>query len=210
MTMASTQITAAAVLVCLTFLGITTQQPDAQFNPDTIAQMVGQFPMKTKLLLLAGFLEQNPEMYNDLENSLLAALPLLGFDQPGGRFMSYVLPWALHHLPNLLKNEEFLVIMKTFLHEVNAINASADWILNSGNNTVDREHFMTHLLSALDYSGLLIKILQARSVKDFFSFNSTDRPVNEQCYEDTMTFVDRFFHGDKCALNSRYFCVFTS
>jgi hypothetical protein len=172
-----------------------------------MAGMINLFPIKTKLLLIADLISQHPDMYQDLENSLLAALPLLSFDAPEGRFLGYVLPWALHHFPDLLKNKEFLGIMKIFIKEVNAPNAT-DWMLNSGNTTLDREYFMAHLLPALDYLGMVVKILQYRTVKDFFPYNSTDRQLNEQCYDDTMAFFDRLFHGDQWALNSAYLVAY--
>lgn len=193
----------AFLCACVLLAGVT--HVHSQLDASTILSMAKNMPTTAKLALLNQLLAGNPQVYQKIENTLLAALPILGFDKPHGRFMGYMLPWAIAHLPDLLKNDDFLGVMKIFIEELNAHNATADWNLGSGNVTIDREYFVAHLLSSLDYSAMGVDMLQRKGSQDYFPYNSTDRVLNDQCYTDTMVLFDRLFHGDKWALDSKYY-----
>ncbi|XP_045162819.2 uncharacterized protein LOC123527433 [Mercenaria mercenaria] len=199
MTMQTTR--GALVVLCFCVVFSSVQQVDSQFDNSMILSIVNGMPIRDKLLFIAQALMDHPAVYQDLEDSLVAALPILEYDKPPERFLGYVLPWALHHLPDLLKNEVFKGAIKIFIEELNAATETPDWYLRSGNATEDRDYYVSHLLSALNYYGMGADILQMKSVTDYFPYNSTDRQLNDQCYKDTMMFFDRLFAGDKWALD---------
>lgn len=197
-------VSLALLSLCLFFSKVSHVESQLQLDSSAILSVVNNMPTRSKLLLIADLLLNHPSFYQDLENTLISALPILGYDHPPGRFFSVILPWALHHLPDLLENDAFRGIMKIFIEEINAHNATADWYLQSGNTTIDRDYFASKLLSSLDYLGMGAGILKMKSVSDYFPYNSTDRDLRPKCYEDTMMFFDRLFVGEKWALNSMY------
>ncbi|KAL4221454.1 hypothetical protein ACF0H5_019711 [Mactra antiquata] len=192
------------ICVCLMTLLCLANVPvvKGQLDPATMIGIVNSMPRFDKLMLFADMLDRHPLTYQDVENTLVAFLPLLDYDKPPGHFMNPILSWALNHLPNVLKNENFRGIMKIFINELNNHNATDEWHLGTGNLTEDRDFYVSKLLSVLDYYGMAIDILQMRSSRTLFPYNSTTRPLDEQCYTNTMDFIDRMMHGDEWAFNS--------
>ena len=201
---------AALLGLCLCVFLSTIPSAESQFDSSMVMSIVNNMKTRDKLLMIAQFLLDNEQYYKDLEKTLINALPLLTYDKPPGRFANIMLPWALHHLPDVLENDVFRGVMKIFIEEINAHNDSDEWKLKTGNDmNLALDYYVSHLLSVLDYYGMGADILQMKSASDFFPYNSTDRQLNEQCYNDTMMFFDRLFHGDEWALDSMYiYCLY--
>ncbi|XP_060580455.1 uncharacterized protein LOC132737209 [Ruditapes philippinarum] len=198
----------ALLALCFCVLLSNVPQAESQFDTSMIMGILKSMSTRDKLLFIAQFLMDNPVYYDDLERSLVAALPLLVYDKPPGNFVGKVLPWALNHLPDVLENDVFRGVMKIFIEELNAHNESSDWYLRSGELSADLDFYISHLLSVLDYYGMGVDILQMKSAADYFPYNSTDRQLNEQCYDDTMMFFDRLFQGDTWAFDSMYSSIY--
>ena len=168
-----------------------------------------------KAELLKGIVTGNGELFKqyilDHEQMFQAlqdfVFTVLSFDVPASVLVKEALPWALDSLqsvPSALENQALLGILKTLITEMNAHGMNPEYNLTSGNATLDRMYFMSKLLGDLDYLGMVQNVLTMRSVRDIVPYKSTDRPLNGQCYNDTMIFLDRLFAGDRWALASKY------
>lgn len=188
------------MLTCFVFL-CSLPEVRAQFDLSAIQVMLQTMEIKEKLDFLTLVLESNTEIYYKLENILLATIPIITFDHPPGWLLNAVLPWAFDNLPWLLKNDEFLGIIKIFVNELNNHNSTADWYLKDGNSTTQNNHLVKKLFSVLDYYGMAADILKLKSIRDFFPYNSTNRSLGKQCYNDMMTFADRLLVGEEWALD---------
>lgn len=179
----------------------------ADFDPRFLAAILPQVNDTTVLDYLVSQIEADDVTLRSLRDVVEATLPILESDVPYGWFRKTIFPWLLKHLPDLLKNEEFVGIANAFINELNQYNQSLDWIpvsvWQSGNQIAMLEYFVHGLLSELDYNQMFADLLMYRSVRDFFPINSTDKPLNEQCYIDTMAFADRLLAGDDWALDSK-------
>lgn len=154
-------------------------------------------------------LSNQTEALQAIRESVFAALPLLQYDSPQGSFRNFVLPWMLKHLPDLIRNEEFSGILGIFVTELNQHNITLDWIpeevLLAQNKSLNLEYIIRGLFNELDLIQMALDILRHRSFSDFFPYtaNFTDRQLNEQCYSDTMAFIDRLLVGEEWALDSK-------
>lgn len=160
---------------------------------------------------LKDYIINHEETFQGLQDFLLT---VLSYDVPSNILVKEALPWALDSLPSVLKNKKFLGILKTIIKELNRPGIKPEYVLNSGNVTLDRQYFMSKLLGDLNYlniaqgilaQGILTQdILTRHSVRDILPYESTDRQLNAQCYNETMDFIDRLLAGDKWALNSKF------
>lgn len=160
------------------------------------------------LRLFVDLLADKTDITSSLKETVLAAFPILHDDVPHGWFVKVVLPWLIKHLPDLLRNDEFRGIAKIFITELNRHDQDLawfpDWVLQSNDRSAGLEYVFWGLMNELDFYGMAADILSYKSVRDFFPYNSTDRQLNEQCYEETMAFADRLLVGEEWALNSKY------
>ncbi|XP_045184527.2 uncharacterized protein LOC123542653 [Mercenaria mercenaria] len=192
--MSATKGLVAFLLVFI--VGFDVPKVDSQFDNSMILSIVNGMPIRDKLLFLAQALMDHPSVYQDLEDTLVAFLPIREYDKPPEYFLGYILPWVLNHLPDLLKNDTFKDVMRIFITELNAHNATDDWHLGSGNATldrVDRDYFVEHLFSALDVDGMLADIFQLKGVRDFLHLDTTDGQTDKKCFDKTVTFIRSLF-----------------
>ena len=206
-----------AAFVSAVLLGNRNVMVTSQLGSFDVVKFLNNITWEGKADLLKGYLLKDPnhELFKQLQNILVAAFPILSYDvPPNNLFQRAALPWALDKLPDLLKNKVFLDIMKTFIHELNRPGIKPEYLLNSGNNTLDRNYFMYKLLSDLDYKGMAADVLTSPSVRnlymrlissvpDIIPYESTDRQLNGKCYNDTMTFLTGVLAGQDWAVDSK-------
>ena len=170
--------------------------------------------------LLKDFLlqDKNHTLFKELQHILVAALPILNFDGPQRVFQTAALPWALDTLPLLLENKLFLKVVKIFIQELNRPGVKPEYLLNSGNQILDRQYFMEKLLADLDYIGMAEHILATpevrlalnnaylqvmNSVPELIPYESTDQRLNGKCYNDTMAMLGGLLAGQNWAVDSK-------
>ena len=107
-----------SILICCVLLS-NVQDVETQFDTSMVLSIVNNMKTRDKLLMVAQFLMDNANYYQDLEDTLLSAWPLLTYDQPHGYFTNVILPWSLHHLPGLLQSGTFKDVMRIFIEERN-------------------------------------------------------------------------------------------
>ena len=206
-----------AAFVSAVLLGNCNVMVTSQLGSFDVVKFLNNITWEGKADLLKGYLLKDPnhELFKQLQNVLVAAFPILSYDvPPNNLFHRAALPWALDKLPDLLKNKVFLDIMKTFIHELNRPGIKPEYLLNSGNNTLDRNYFMYKLLRDLDYKGMAAGVLTSPSVRnlymrlmssvpDIIPYESTDRQLNGKCYNDTMAFLTGVLAGQDWAVDSK-------
>ena len=161
------------------------------------------------LNLFAGKLTAYPLIFGSMKETVLTTLPLFQLD-PSGLLGGYVVPWLFTHLPDVLKNEMFVEIAKLLVIELNQLDPNItqlpEEITQLNNPSLALDYINYKILGELDFVGMAVDLLRSRSIRDFFPYpyNTTDRQLNEQCYDDMMVFSDRLLAGDEWALDSEY------
>jgi len=150
-----------------------------------------------------GIIYENKPLLNTLKKIFVAAFPIQLMDYKPKYFSDIVGPWALHKIPDILQNEEVLGILRIFINEVESSTYRQSWILDTNDTEAQKYYFAERLLDNLDYIKMLKEIVRMRSVSHFFAYDSTDRTLNETCYNHTIAFIDRLLMGDRWALDSQ-------
>lgn len=197
----------SAVLVAAVIILVAGYGQAQQLDPAALEATIQKLNDTDMLKLFVDLLAGNKDTLHAIRETVLAALPILQFDVPHGWFSKVVIPWALKHLPDVLKNDEILGIADIFITELNRYDQNYDWfpewVLKSGNKSVALEYMIRGLFGEMNFNKVVADILKFKSVRDFFPFNSTDRQLNERCYADTMAFIDRLLVGEVWALDSK-------
>jgi len=190
-------VTFLGLCVLLTCTGVSNGQFD-------VAGIINSMNDVDLLKFAMGLIYENKPLLKTLKEVAITAFPILSMDYKPNYFSSILLPWALHKIPDILTNEEVLGILRIFIKEVESSTYEQSWILDTNDTEAQKYYFAERLLSNLDYIQMLKEIARMRSVGNFFPYDSTDRKLNETCYNHTMAFIDRLLMGDDWALNSQY------
>ena len=115
-------------------------------------------------------------------------------DHDPGYFLSYVVPWIIHKLPDILKNEDFRTTLKVFIEEVESTTPRKEWLIQDTNDTTaQKNYFADKLVNSIDYTNMFLDVAEALNLSDSFQQNSMDSQLREQCLNDTVTCLERLY-----------------
>ncbi|CAC5393623.1 unnamed protein product [Mytilus coruscus] len=117
-----------------------------------VSATVKSLPVQQKISVVAWFLSQNVQLFNQLEDVLLSALPILiPVSHLKPEIKQHLVPWALEHIPDFLNSKLFQNAVDIMVSEVNNVNTSS---FNQTNDDV----YINELLSGLDTVRLIRRI----------------------------------------------------
>ncbi|CAG2214937.1 unnamed protein product [Mytilus edulis] len=117
-----------------------------------VSATVKILPVQQKLSVITWFLSHNVQLFGQLEDILLSALPILvPISHLKPEIRQHLVPWALDHIPDFLDRKLFQNAVDIMVSEVNSVNTS------SFNQTND-DMYINELLSGLDTVRLIRRI----------------------------------------------------
>ncbi|XP_071147795.1 uncharacterized protein [Mytilus edulis] len=147
--------TSSFILNFLQNLALQDVLPDMLSKPTwkaLVSATVKILPVQQKLSVVTWFLSHNVQLFVQLEDILLSALPILvPISHLKPEIRQHLVPWALEHIPDFLDSKLVQKAVDIMVSEVNSVNTSTF-------NQTNDDMYINELLSGLDTVRLIRRI----------------------------------------------------